>query len=189
MKLLKTYQKFVSSILGMCFFLSLLTVPPEASAQLQGEVIPLSLVPLSIPRELASIKEAFLPDPKSENIPLIHIQSVHAHAETQKKIYSLLKFLDQKYGIRALFIEGAGEDLNPDYFRFFDENRLNVQVAEKLVEKGELTGAELFLVESQKKIPAYGIEDPDLYHDNLESFQVVMSRRDTTKPFMSGLRY
>ena len=158
MKLLKTYQKFIASIVGICFLFSSVTPPPRAFAQAPVENLSLSLVPLGIPRELASIKEAFLPNPKAEDIPLIHIQSVHAHTETQKKIYELLKFLDQKYGVKAMFIEGAGENLNPDYFRFFDENRLNVRVAQNLVEKGELTGAELFLVESQKKIPAYGIE-------------------------------
>ncbi len=186
MTLMKTYKKFISLLVAMCVIASSILVPP-AKAEGGIENLPLSLMPLGIPQELASIKEAFLPDTKTENIPLIHIQSVHAHAETQKKIFALLKFLDEKYGVRALFIEGAGEKLNPDYFKFFDQNQLNVEVAQKLVEKGELTGAELFLIESQEKIPAYGIEDPDLYRDNLESFQIVMSRQNETNTFTKGL--
>lgn len=197
MPFLKTYQKSVASFVLICFSISFFTLPPEAWASLQAPGFPLeitpegkdfsaSFVPLGIPPEIASIEEVFIPDPKKSTAPpVIHIQSVHAHPETQKKIYALLKFLDEKYGIGSMFIEGAAEQLNPDFFHFFDENRLNVRVAEKLVEKGELTGAELFLVESHKKIPAYGIEDPSLYRENLTSFQTVMLQRPLTSQFTS----
>ncbi len=195
MPFLKIYQKFIASTVLACFLASFFTFPPEARASSAPASLPIevtptgkdfssSFVPLGIPRELASIEEVFIPNSqKGTATPLIHIQSVHAHPETQKKIYALLKFLDEKYGIGSMFIEGAGEELNPEYFRFFDENRLNIRVAEKLVEKGELTGAELFLIESNKKIPAYGIEEPSLYRENLTSFQTVMTERPMTARF------
>ncbi|MBI2167534.1 MAG: YdcF family protein [Candidatus Omnitrophica bacterium] len=189
MRLLKLCEKFVAGSVAVCFFASLLIPSPVVLAQPEGLPMVSSFVPLGIPSELAKIEEAFIPDhQKGSAPPLIHIQSVHSHPETQKKIYALLKFLDEKYGIDSMFIEGAGEKLNPDYFRFFEDNRLNVRVAEKLVEKGELTGAELFLVESTRDIPAYGIEDPALYQRNLTSFQYVMRQRPATAQFTKGLR-
>ena len=177
--------------MAVCFLASLLIPSPVALAQPEGLPIA-SFVPLGIPSELAKIEEAFIPDrsdrQKASELPLIHIQSVHAHPETQKKIYALLKFLDEKYGIDSMFIEGASEKLDPGYFRFFEDNRLNVRVAEKLVEKGELTGAELFLIESPRQIPAHGIEDPSLYQRNLTSFQYVMRQRPVTAQFTKDLR-
>lgn len=188
MRLLKWCEKFVAGSVAICFFASLLLPSPVALAQPEGLAIS-SFVPLGIPSELAKIEEAFIPDGQIDSAPpLIHIQSVHAHPETQRKIYALLKFLDEKYGIDSMFIEGAGEKLNPNYFRFFEDNRLNVRVAEKLVEKGELTGAELFLIESPREIPAYGIEDPALYRRNLTSFQYVMRQRPATTRFTKDLR-
>jgi len=192
MTFLKPYQKVVAGLVAVCFLTSLAIPPPLASAEpteLKGisSASP-SFVPMGIPAELASIEEVFIPRSGQDTAsPLIHIQSVHSHPETQRKIYSLLKFLDQKYGIQSLFIEGAGENLDPAYFQFFDDNRLNVRVAEKLIDKGELTGAELFLVESDKKIPAYGLEDPSLYQQNLTSFQSVMMSRDLTGRFTQEL--
>jgi len=188
-RLLKPYQKFVAGLVETCFFVSLLTPTPLASAQPLVEDIPLSFLPLGVPQELASIEEVFIPDLEgAELLPLIHIQSVHAHPETQRKIYGLLKFLDEKYKIDSLYVEGAGEQLNPAFFRFFDENELNLRVAEKLIEKGELTGAELFLIESNRNIPAYGLEEPSLYRKNLTSFQTVMSHRAVTSGFTQQAR-
>lgn len=191
----KPYQKFVSGVVSVCFFLSMVAVPPPALGQSLVENISQNisvsspLVPLNIPRELASIEEVFLPNSDSVGVnPLIHIQSVHAHPETQRKIYGLLKFLEEKYGIESIFVEGAGEELNPGFFRFFNENDLNVRVAEKLVERGELTGAELFLIESERNIPAYGLEEPSLYRENLTSFQAVMAQRALTSRFTESAR-
>jgi len=184
--MLKVYKKSIASLALLSFFVSSL-LPPDAfaiSLELPSQKPQLSLVPVGIPPELASIKEIFLPPHKEAASPLIHIQSVHAHPETQRKIYELLKFLNEKSGVQALFIEGAGETLNPDYFRFFDDNRQNIQVAQKLIEKGEMTGAELFLIESKKKIPAYGIEDPGLYREDLESFQKVMLKHASSGRFL-----
>lgn len=186
------FKRLVSAAVSVAFFFSLLTPSPIPAAFAQAEVFPASFIPLGVPPELASIEEAFIPPQanleKGGARPLIHIQSVHAHPETQRKIHALLKFLDEKYGIDSMFIEGAGEKLNPEYFRFFDDNHLNVRVAEKLLEKGELTGAELFLIESQKEIPAYGIESPRLYRENLASFQKVMRQRPLTTAFSKNLR-
>ncbi|GEM_PF-6652391 len=183
---LKPYEKFVAGLVVVCFLATSATPLPAAEAPVS---ISPSFIPMGIPAELASIEEVFLPKSGGDNVsPLIHIQSVHAHAETQRKIYSLLKFLDEKYGVQSLFIEGAAENLDPAYFQFFDDNRLNIRVAEKLIDKGELTGAELFLVETEKKIPAYGIEDPSLYQDNLSSFQSVMTSREVTGSFTRDLR-
>lgn len=199
----KPCQKFITGLIVFCFFFSSLSPLPQARAQpfeipggegspsqiFFGERALASFVPLGIPQELASLEEIYIPQEGEKLIsPIIYVQSVHSHSETQRKIYEILKFLDQKYGITRLFIEGAAEDLNPAYFRFFDENRLNVRVAERLLEKGELTGAELFLVESERKIPAYGLEEPDLYRANLSSFQTVMLQRPLTSTFMIQTR-
>ena len=108
MTFFKTYQKFVASVTAVCFLFSFFTLPPGAQAQpievsIAQKNFSSSLIPLGIPPELASIQEAFIPDGES-GFPLIHIQSVHAHPETQRKIYALLKFLNEKYGIDSLFI-------------------------------------------------------------------------------------
>ncbi|MBU9889713.1 MAG: phosphotransferase, partial [Candidatus Omnitrophica bacterium] len=68
----------------------------------------------------------------------------------QQKIKGLLQYLEKKYAITTIFVEGASEDLNPDYLKLFPDAERNLKLADFLAKQGELTGAELYLLEADK---------------------------------------
>jgi 6-phosphogluconolactonase/glucosamine-6-phosphate isomerase/deaminase len=75
-------------------------------------------------------------------------------------------------------VEGASDALHPEFLRFFPDAGLNREVAETLARKGELTGADLALLDL--KIRAVGIEEPLLYRAAYSKFkEVVRSRRES----------
>jgi|GEM_PF-4768004 len=146
----------------------------------------LSPLEIQIPAELGDIKESF--DNPSRTGLVIHIQNAHGNYQAQRHIQKLIRYLNKKYGIRCLFLEGANDKLDPGVFRFFNDNRLNFKTADILMRHGEFTGAEKFLLEEPGKAAGYGIEDTALYRQDFELFRKVMGGREKAQSFLTGLQ-
>ncbi|MFA7001475.1 MAG: hypothetical protein WC352_04955 [Candidatus Omnitrophota bacterium] len=132
---------------------------------------------IEIPEELASIEEIYQAPPKDDPKLILYIQNAHGSYEAQMKIKQLLEYLHGKYGFKLIFVEGAAEQLNPDYLRLFDEPENNAKLADYLTRQGELTGAEYYLIQGPSEVEAVGIEDTGLYRANYEAFRDVQSAR------------
>ncbi|MFH1800783.1 MAG: response regulator [Candidatus Omnitrophota bacterium] len=83
---------------------------------------------------------------------MIHIQDAHANPEAQRNIAEILQFLAKKYSDLAIGVEGAAGPLHPEYLQFFREfPEAGRAVVEDLRQKGELGGAELYLLQEIQK--------------------------------------
>ena len=161
---------------------------------------------IDIPTELASLDGIWEAPPSSSSRVILHIQNAHANYGAQKKIQELLEYLNKTYAIKTIFVEGAAEDLNPDYLKLFPDKTRNLELADLLAQQGELTGAELFLLEAdtdygpqtidhrQKKdsklqsgaVQAHGIEDADLYRHNYEALKKVFGAEPLVNRYLQG---
>lgn len=140
---------------------------------------------------------------------VIHIQDAHANPEAQQNIARILSYLTQKYPDLAIGVEGAAGPLHPEYLNFFSEYpEANQAVVEDLRQKGELNGAELFLLEKRQdggwrtedgasafppsalRIPSsvFGVEDPALYRDNLKTYRELLFKRDEIQMLLNPVR-
>lgn len=129
---------------------------------------------IEIPSSLARMEDAFYA--KSANQPrfIVHIQNVHGHYGAQKSIQELLAYLTGRYQFQAIFLEGGVKELDPGNLKIFSRKEDNVKIAEKLAEQGTLTGAELFLIQSDSQVKAFGVENIVLYRKNYEAMQKVL---------------
>lgn len=149
------------------------------------------LEPIYVPSGLGSIQSYQSPQASSADAPLIvHIQDVHALPEAQEKIEKIIRLLHRKYGFSLLLLEGAQTRLDPNLFRFFSDPRRNLKMADYLVENGELSGQERFLIREEmtdserNKVRAEGIEDENLYRDNMAAFKKVFSASEESGWFL-----
>ncbi|MBI4398655.1 MAG: hypothetical protein HY586_05975, partial [Candidatus Omnitrophica bacterium] len=140
-----------------------------------------------IPVTLGEIQSFYLPH-EQKTPQFILIQDVHAHPPTQKKIQSVLDYLWRKHHYACYFLEGGIGKVSGDYLRFFSEESLNQKLADSLFEKGELSGAEQFLMHAGKEVEAYGIESPALYRKNLAAYRNVMRQADQTAQWLLQLK-
>ncbi len=139
---------------------------------------------IDVPSDLARVEDIYEAPPKVDPSLVVHIQNAHGNYEAQNKIKHLMNYLYKQYGFRLFFVEGAVGKLNPDYLKLFADADHNRQVADSLAREGKLTGAELFLVDAPQGIQASGIEQPDLYRSNYETFREVYSYKDDTNAFL-----
>lgn len=142
---------------------------------------------IEIPSELASIEEVYEAPPQPDPRLILHIQNLHGNENAQGQIKKLLGYLYEKYGFKMLFVEGAVEELNPEYLRLFPDKERNVKLAEALVKQGELTGVEYYLMDGPKDVRAIGIEKADLYRANYEAFRKVYGAKGSVDLFLSNL--
>jgi hypothetical protein len=167
---------------------------------------------IDIPTELASLDGIWEAPPASDSKVVLHIQNAHANYGAQKKIKELLEYLNKTYAIKTIFVEGAAEDLNPDFLKLFPDKARNLELADLLAQQGELTGAELFLLENDqglgtpdlsveqakalsdsrgtsdesRAVRGYGIEDAGLYRNNYEALKKVFGSEVLVNRYLSG---
>ncbi len=142
---------------------------------------------VKIPQDLASIDDFYLPQ-KHEGKFVFYIQNAHANYSAQKQIKNLLKYLQTQYGIRTVFVEGAASELDPDNLRMFDDDARNFAFADNLAQKGELSGAEWFLIEN-KNVSGKPIENIKTYADNYSALQTVLSQSEAVERFLEKFEH
>ena len=123
---------------------------PGAWIEMAGNPELPAYLSIDIPAELGTVDTLYEAPAGANPQFILHIQNAHANYGAQQKIKQLLQYLDRSYGIKTLFVEGASEDLNPDYLKMFPDKERNLKLAQFLAEQGELTGAEMYLLEADK---------------------------------------
>ncbi|MBI4971310.1 MAG: WD40 repeat domain-containing protein, partial [Candidatus Omnitrophica bacterium] len=146
---------------------------------------------IQIPAKLGKIELLSIAGPDAPSI--IHIQTAHGNYEAQKNIQAILQHISKNYDVDLLLLEGGIGKLDPRLFNFFPENPgLNVKVADTMMQKSELTGAEAFLVETMSRgedenIAAFGVENAALYREDRRAFQEVVRQREKSETFLKAL--
>ncbi|MDR3112814.1 MAG: hypothetical protein LBU09_00375, partial [Endomicrobium sp.] len=94
---------------------------------------------------------------------IVQIQDLHSHEETQRNIANILSYLDSKHTIDNIYVEGADKEIDAAWLGEIEE-----AISDSLLKRGILTGAELYLIKSQKPRVLKGIEDRQIYADNFK---------------------
>ncbi|MCR4662816.1 MAG: hypothetical protein K5622_02870, partial [Endomicrobiaceae bacterium] len=118
-----------------------------------------------IPTSLGKITSAKYFD--SEDI-IINIQDLHCHAETQRKIASIIGYLDNTYNLKNVYLEGAFKTVDTSWLSAFNNNQNGTKILEGLVDSGKLSGTEYYSVINNKKNFVLGIENEELYKENIK---------------------
>ena len=168
----------------------------------------------AMPSELGSLVSLWEPSAgNTQNGFVVHIQDAHANPEGQENVAAMLKYLESKAPELVVGLEGASGELHPEYLNLFKGYpAANRAVIEDLHKKGELNGAELFLLQkaqkrqetrdqrpvtrgvegvvqaSSLKSPVFGVEDAKLYRDNLQTYRELLSRRDEMQTLLNPIR-
>jgi hypothetical protein len=217
MSYFKHLKRFLAGVVAVTFFATnTLTPAPAAHAQ-TVENFPefFNENSFRIPAELGKVTD-ILKSPEGGPL-LIHIQEAHANYDAQKNIKDILQLLSKDYGVKLILLEGAGNKLQPELFNFFPKDaELQQAVNEKLMRVGELTGAEVFLIDNDQenrdasletrdskkrgtqtnpevRVPrpathaqAWGIENAQAYAKDRESYRKVYENRETLDRFLNN---
>lgn len=137
---------------------------------------------IEIPESLGTLQSRYIPENAAPDSPfIIHIQDAHAQPEAQRNTQALLNYLARNQKIQRIALEGAFGKWDSRPFQFFRDPQANRVMADRLVEMGEWTGAELFTMDPQNtQIELFGVEDKALYAESFRTFRQVKSGKKET---------
>ncbi len=110
---------------------------------------------------------------------VIHIQDAHCNAEAQNNIADILEKLQRKSCLDVVLMEGAAGAVDTSPLKSYPDTKSRDEVAKYLLECADISGSEYFSVLSRNDIPLEGIEDRQLYEDNLKALLEVLEIKDT----------
>ncbi|MBR4632421.1 MAG: hypothetical protein IKO48_03775 [Elusimicrobia bacterium] len=119
---------------------------------------------------------------------LVLIQDLHSHKQTQENINSILKVLDNKYGIKNIWLEGASGHLDTSWISKIQDTTEREQVVKVLLEKGMLTGAEMFSIKSGKTDILKGIENKEVYLKNFNRLNEIYSKKVEIEEYLPQIK-
>ncbi len=105
---------------------------------------------------------------------IINIQDLHSHPQTQRNIAKIISYLDGKYKLSELFLEGAYGTVDTKWLSRLEENELGRQMIEDLVESGQLGGVEYYSAINNKDCIIKGIEDKNIYEENIKLLNEII---------------
>jgi len=144
--------------------------PPSADLTDQklpsGVSLPLALR-LSIPDNYGTIKDRHA---GSKTETFVIIQDAHATESAQRSVSSILSYLHDHHQLKDVAVEGREGRLLTEYFSFFPDLEVRRNVSELLLKKGRLSGAEYAAVVLRKDLRLFGVEDKQIYQDNLTAY-------------------
>ena len=154
-------------------------LPQSYAAEIpSGLRVPAELSQLTIPSELGTIQEISLTKLDKAAPFVIHIQDAHAVYDAQKNIRGIVAYLQREFGLSLVALEGAVGELDPVLFRTFPGEKVKEAVFDRLMEKGELSGADAAAILNREWSHFVGIEEKDLYLENREGYLRAVKAKD-----------
>jgi hypothetical protein len=156
-----------------------------------------------LPQEFGFVKTIAIPDGRPANAAagptfVIHIQDAHANPGAQINIKNILEYLKERVDGLVIGVEGTAGPFHPEYFDVFpDFPDAGDAVIKDLLNKGELSGSELFAWnqyktalgnKNQPSVQVNGLEIPELYRKSYDLYQRLASTRAAIQRAVEQLR-
>ena len=119
---------------------------------------------------------------------VIHIQDAHCNYACQKRIAEIIDYLNKGYEINTINLEGGSGEYDLSIFTEIDDTEIRENVANYFVKEGLLSGAEYFAVNDPAKINVWGVENVDLYLNNLNAYRVTLPHKDQVDKYLLELK-
>lgn len=147
---------------------------------------------LTIPRNLGEIKYRYDGIAKSakDTLPrgmVIHIQDAHCNYYAQQKIKEIIEYFNAKYGVKTVNLEGGAGSYDLTPFTSIANKAIREKVSDHFVKEGLVNGAELFAINNPEKVTLWGVEDTDLYIENLMAYRESLKYKDEVDRVLRSL--
>ena len=109
---------------------------------------------------------------------VINIQDLHSHAEVQRNINNIISLFDDKYGVKSVYIEGAYGQVSTKWLTASKDENIKNSVMNRLLDSGRLTGAEYYSASKGKTEIIKGLENKEVYFDNLKRFGTLIDNQE-----------
>ena len=149
------------------------------------EITPKDILSLQLPFDWGLLRDSF--NSGTDKI-VINIQDAHANLEAQRNIARIIDYLRVQYNLKFVALEGAFGDIDTTVFSSFPDKDVIRDVSEYFLKEGKISGAEYAAINSEQKLFLSGVEDFQLYQDNLDVFYKAQKIKPQVIPYISVLK-
>jgi len=150
------------------------------------------------PNYLRDISSIYIPDnigkmTEAYEVPnaarlVVHIQDLHCNPEAAFNMASILEILIKNYGLNLVCSEGADGVVDTSSVSGFPDSETREKVAKLFVNSGELTGEEYISITKYPKLPIWGIENKEIYFENIAEFNKIMEFNPDSIVFINKVK-
>ncbi|MDD5022417.1 MAG: MFS transporter [Endomicrobiaceae bacterium] len=107
-----------------------------------------------------------------EKPDIFFIHELHCNPEAQKNIFRIIDYIDAKFNVNAVFTEGApAGEVNLSCLMEIYPKEVKTAVLNRMISEGVMSGSEYYCSIKNKQL--YGIEDWDIYKQNINRFREI----------------
>ncbi|MBI1883924.1 MAG: UTP--glucose-1-phosphate uridylyltransferase, partial [Chlamydiae bacterium] len=204
----KSFRKFVSTLLLITFSFTYLvqdtgfaqelntaySVQRTADRKPADTISPKSALlevshgaEVSIPANLGDVIDRY--EGKDDRM-IIQIQDVHCHFEAQSNTAKIISDLLQKHGdhgLKMIGLEAAEGSVDTTLLTSYPDKKLRKVLAEYLMKKGKISGAEYLSIIQDKPLPLEGVENMFHYFEHLFQFDRGLDVKDKALPILDKI--
>jgi len=108
---------------------------------------------------------------------VINVQDLHCHPEVQRNISKILSGLDEKFGLKNVYVEGGYGNIDTSWLCSVKDEAVKKRVMESLVDQGRLTGAEYYSALSNRPGLLKGLEDEAVHKANIVRLGKILEKK------------
>lgn len=146
----------------------------------------LNIETFTLPYHLGSIENKYN---TNSDKAIIHIQDAHCNYGAQHKINDIIGYVNEKYGINTVNLEGGNGSYDLSPFTKIAEENIREKVSDYFVKEGIVNGAEYFAINNPGKVKLWGIEDIELYVANLASYRNFLKHKESADALLKSLNH
>ena len=144
-----------------------------------------------IPDSLGRVVEAYedqRPQTADQRPLIVHIQDLHTNPDGQFNEASILEILVKDYKLDLVCSEGAEGEVDTSTISSFPNAEVREKTAKLFVNSGELTAEEYLSITKYPKLPIWGVEDKDIYFQNIIEFNKIMKFSPDSQVFIKQVK-
>jgi len=149
----------------------------------------------TLPEYLGHIKDSWQPlnrqtgKPANRQTTVIHIQDAHCNYYAQHKIAEIVEYLNGRYGIDTINLEGGARNYDLSPFTDIPDKPMRERASDYFVKEGLVNGAEYFAINNPGKIALWGVEEARLYVDNLNVYRNSLKNKAEIEKDLKALSH
>ena len=187
MKFLIKLKKCISIITASCLLISFVIGPTTANAMTNEEATAKYkqiFKDFMLPYNYGQITSAHY---AGTDRVIINIQDLHCHPKVQKNISNIIETFDKNYGVKKVYLEGAYGNVSTKWLIDRLDNSNKMEMLDKILETGRLTGAEYYSAMTGKANIINGLEEKAPYLDNLKRFGEIIENQDNINLILQAI--
>ncbi len=118
---------------------------------------------------------------------ILHIQDAHCNYAAQHVIAKIIDYLTRHYAISAINLEGGAKDYDLGMFTRIQDRKIREVVADDFLKEGLVSGAEYFAINNPGKVSLWGVEDAELYLENLNIYREFLKHKNAVDAHLKNI--